>query len=154
MIFELVFLSSKTSSDDVVVGWGAFPIVNGDFQLNTGKFKVPLVHGAVDYDVDAFKCIESKYKRNLDEWLCNLYVDIRPIILNDFKEYESQITFTTKKKKQKKTLRDKAKRILFGLAKGKKRRDSDSSDSAPSSDENLDFEDDVSKDSHDCDNNL
>ena len=38
MVFELVFLSSKERSDDVVMGWGAFPIVNGDFQLNKGKF--------------------------------------------------------------------------------------------------------------------
>lgn len=95
MVFELVFLSSKERSDDVVMGWGAFPIVNGDFQLNKGKFKVPLIHGEVDYTVDAFKCIESKYKQNLDEWLCNLYIEIKPIILNDFKEYESKVCFTT-----------------------------------------------------------
>jgi len=24
------------------MGWGALPIVNGDFEINTGKFKVPL----------------------------------------------------------------------------------------------------------------
>jgi len=31
MIFELLYLSNKDSSDDIVMGWGAFPIVNGDF---------------------------------------------------------------------------------------------------------------------------
>ena len=45
LIFELVFLSNQSSSEDIVVGWGAFPIVNGDFQINEGKFKVPLIYG-------------------------------------------------------------------------------------------------------------
>ena len=34
IIFELVYLSSKNSLKDVVVGWGAFPIVNGEFEIN------------------------------------------------------------------------------------------------------------------------
>jgi len=62
--------------------------------VNTGKFKVPMIHGQIDYLVDAFKMIEQKYKRNIDEWLCNLYVEIKKIELNDFKEYESKICFT------------------------------------------------------------
>lgn len=76
IMFELVFLSNQSSSEDIVVGWGAFPIVNGDFQINTGKFKVPLIYGKVDYNVDSFKHIEEKYRRNVDEWLANLYVEI------------------------------------------------------------------------------
>ena len=32
VIFELVYLSSKDDiTKDIVVGWGAFPIVNGEF---------------------------------------------------------------------------------------------------------------------------
>lgn len=31
VLFELVYLSSKDTCDDQVLGWGAFPIVNGDF---------------------------------------------------------------------------------------------------------------------------
>lgn len=31
VLFELVFLSGKDPSKDVVVGWGALPIVNGEF---------------------------------------------------------------------------------------------------------------------------
>ena len=74
ILFELVYLSNKDGSDDITMGWGAFPIVNGDFQINEGKFKVPLIYGSVDYKVDAFQAIEDKYRRNIDEWLCNLYI--------------------------------------------------------------------------------
>ena len=101
MIFELVYLSNKSSSEDVTVGWGAFPIVNGEFEINTGKFKIPLIYGAIDYKVDSFKNIEAKYRRNIDEWLCNLYVEIKKIDMVDFKPYESKICFTRKKKKKK-----------------------------------------------------
>jgi len=87
VLFELVYLSSKSSSEDVTMGWGAFPIVNGDFKINQGKFKVPLIFGGIDYEVDSFKKIESKYRRNIDEWLCNLYVEIKPIEMSDFKPY-------------------------------------------------------------------
>ena len=31
IMFELVFLSGKDTASDQVVGWGALPIVNGEF---------------------------------------------------------------------------------------------------------------------------
>ena len=130
MIFELIYLSSKSSSDDICMGWGAFPLVNGDFQCNEGKFLVPLVNGDIDYTVDSFKTIEHKYRRNIDEWLCNLYVDIKKVELNDFREYHSRICLTTKKMARKRTLTEKAKRLLTGF--GKKGRGADGSDSSDS----------------------
>jgi len=130
MIFELIYLSSKSSSDDVVMGWGAFPLVNGDFQCNQGKFLVPLINGDIDYTIDSFKTIEGKYRRNIDEWLGNLYVDIKKVELNDFREYESRICLTTKKMARKRTLTEKAKRLLSGF--GKKGKTGDGSDSSES----------------------
>ena len=100
-----------------MVGWGAFPLVNGDFKINEGKFKVPMIFGPIDYSVDSFKHIEEKYRRNVDEWLANLYIEVRKRELIDFKEYRSNIFFTTgdkdpdsKKKKRSKG----ARRLLFG----------------------------------------
>ena len=49
IIFELMFMSNKDSSNDLCMGWGVFPIVNGDFQINNGKFKVPMLNGEIDY---------------------------------------------------------------------------------------------------------
>jgi len=95
ILFELIYLSSKSSSEDICMGWGAFPMVNGDFQINEGKFKVPMINGVIDYEIDAFKSIESKFRRNIDEWLCNLYIEVKKIDLVDFKQYESKISFKT-----------------------------------------------------------
>ena len=101
IIFELVYLSSKNSLKDVVVGWGAFPIVNGEFQINTGKFKLPLLYGNVDWTTNKFKDIEKKYMRNIDEWLCNLYIQVKKVDLFDFRYHEEKIEFLVPKRFQK-----------------------------------------------------
>lgn len=58
IIFELVYLSSQTSNKDTILAWGAMPLVNGDFTLNQGKFKVPLLNGELDHQTNKFKDIE------------------------------------------------------------------------------------------------
>ena len=97
IIFEIVYLSSKDTANDIVVGWGAFPIVNGEFAINAGKFKVPILYGGVDFDTNKFKDIEQKYKRNIDEWLCNLYIQVKKIELFDFRFHEEKIEFLVPK---------------------------------------------------------
>lgn len=101
IIFELLYLSSKNTCKDVVLGWGCFPIVNGDFQINTGKYKLPMLYGDIDWDTNKFKDIEQKYMRNVDEWLCNLYLDIKKVDLFDFRYHEEKIEFSVPKKWQK-----------------------------------------------------
>jgi len=96
IIFEIVYISSRARGDKIV-GWGAFPIVNGEFELNTGKFKVPLLSGDIQWEFNKFKDIEQKYKRNIDEWLCNLYIQIRRVDLFDFRQHEEKIGFTVPK---------------------------------------------------------
>lgn len=100
VMFELVYLSGKDPSRDEVQGWGALPVVNGDFDINTGKFKVPLLYGSVDYSTNKFKDIENKFKRNVDEWLCNLYIDVKRIKMFDFRQHEEKIEFIVPKKLQ------------------------------------------------------
>jgi len=58
LLFELVYLSGKDPSRDLVVGWGALPAVNGEFKINTGKFKVPLIYGDIDFSSNKFKDLE------------------------------------------------------------------------------------------------
>jgi len=58
LCFELLYLSSTNTCKDVVLGWGCFPIVNGDFQINTGRYKLPLLYGDIDWDTNKFKDIE------------------------------------------------------------------------------------------------
>jgi len=98
LLFELVYLSGKDPSKDIVYGWGALPIVSGDFSINTGKFKVPLIYGNIDFSANKFKDLEQKYIRNVDEWLCNLYIDVRRIELFDFRQHEEKVEFLIPKK--------------------------------------------------------
>lgn len=76
IMFELILLDEKLSStSDRVVAWGAYPLVN------RGKFKVPLIRGKYNPNVDKFKDIEGRYMKNIDEWVCNLYFELRDIKL-------------------------------------------------------------------------
>lgn len=55
--------------------------------INEGKFKLPMLSGGINFSTNKFKDIEKKYKRNLDEWLCNLYIEVKKFELVDFKMY-------------------------------------------------------------------
>ena len=98
IFFEIVFLSSKNTCKDVILGWGAFPIVNGEFEINTGKFKLPMLSGSPDFSTNKFKDIEQKYMRNIDEWLCNLYIEVKRVEIFDFRHHEEKIEFQIPKK--------------------------------------------------------
>jgi hypothetical protein len=83
--FQLVLLKSETIPRDYVIGWGVFPLLNSDFALNEGKFKVPLLFGGVNPTIDKFAKIEREMMRDLDAWICNLYFEIEKINLMDIK---------------------------------------------------------------------
>ncbi|CDJ48408.1 hypothetical protein, conserved [Eimeria brunetti] len=57
----------------LVVGWGAFPLVDSDFRLIEGSFKVPLLRGSVDPSIRRYLDLEHLISNNLDSWLCHLY---------------------------------------------------------------------------------
>lgn len=88
IMFELILLDEKLSStSDRVVAWGAYPL------LHRGKFKVPLVMGKYDRNVDKFKDIEGRYIKNIDEWVCNLYFEMRDIKLVECAGYKEFMEF-------------------------------------------------------------
>ena len=60
-------------------------MLNSDFGLNEGKFKIPLHFGEVDPDCDKFIKIEDKIKEDLDYWVANLYFEIEKVNLMDIK---------------------------------------------------------------------
>jgi hypothetical protein len=100
IIFELIWMSSQTTAEDYIMAWGAFPLVNGDFQINRGKFKVPLMNGRVDYTANKFKDIEKKYCRNVDEWLANLYIEVRTFQMVGFQMHNERIELKIPKEVQ------------------------------------------------------
>ena len=54
LLFQLILLESELHMKDYTVGWGVFPMVNSNFEMNEGKFKVPLIFGNVDPTMDRF----------------------------------------------------------------------------------------------------
>lgn len=52
---------------------------------------MPLLNGELDYTSNKFKDIEQKYIRNIDEWLSNLYIEVRHFDLVDFQLYSQKI---------------------------------------------------------------
>ena len=88
-MFKLVLLESEQIERDYVVGWGAFPLIDSDFQLNEGKYKIPMLFGNVDPGIDKFGKIEQKMIKDLDNWLCNCYFEIEKINLMDVKVEEN-----------------------------------------------------------------
>ena len=103
IIFELIWVSSQTSSKDYIMGWGAFPLVNGDFEINQGKFKLPILNGQVDYSSNKFKDIEKKYIRNVDEWLANLYIEVKTFELIGFQMHHEKVELRIPKEYERKT---------------------------------------------------
>ncbi len=67
------------------MGWGVFPLVNSDFDLNEGKFKVPLLFGNLDPNMDRYELIEEQMMSDLDNWTANLYFEIERVKLMDLK---------------------------------------------------------------------
>lgn len=62
-----------------VHGWGMLPLINASSDIVEGKFKIPMMLGELDTSFDKFSDFEGAYARNLDEWLCNCYVEVRKI---------------------------------------------------------------------------
>lgn len=61
--------------------------------MPTGLFKAPLLRGAVDLSVDKFSKMETRISKDIDNWMCNMYFEIRklPRYLSGHKEHEVQL---------------------------------------------------------------
>ena len=94
--FELILLESASIPKDYCVAWGVFPVCNSEFQVNEGKFKCPLLFGAVNKKYDKFSRLEERWIENLDHWLCNMYFEVEKINLMNLKwsDEMSQLYFS------------------------------------------------------------
>nr|XP_060630776.1 uncharacterized protein LOC132774583 [Anolis sagrei ordinatus] len=91
LLFELFLLRGTRTCIDRVVGWGAFPLYNNNFDTVNGKFKCPLLRGHYNHKIDRFQKIENLISSDLDHWLCNLYFQIikLPRYSDEQNEYEA-----------------------------------------------------------------
>jgi len=146
VLFELIWLSSQTTSTDYVMAWGAFPLVNGDFEINQGRFKLPLLNGVVDLSTNKFKDIEKKYIRNIDEWLANLYIEVRKFDVIGFQMVKEKIELKVPKdevgllRKRRRTLESKYRLIPSSQDSEDQENNEGIQDSAPLNDDDSDFD--------------
>uniref|UniRef100_A0A3B4TKG7 Uncharacterized LOC111237249 n=1 Tax=Seriola dumerili TaxID=41447 RepID=A0A3B4TKG7_SERDU len=77
LIFQLIALRGNSSHINSVVAWGAFPVCGPSFSLVQGRFKIPLLRGEPNTQMDQFKKIEGLISSDLDHWLCNMYFQVK-----------------------------------------------------------------------------
>jgi len=96
LLFELLILRGSVTPTDKVVGWGCFPICDGNFNIADGRHKIPMLRGSMDSSISKFTTIEKLITSDIDHWLCNLYFEIvkLPKYLAGQKEYEVELQFT------------------------------------------------------------
>lgn len=92
--FELFMIKGDLSPFDRVVAWGAFPICNEHFDVVQGKCKCPMLRGPMRQNIDRFEKIQQLINKDLDNWLANLYFDIK--LLPKFTAGQKEIRVRTK----------------------------------------------------------
>lgn len=90
LIFELVCHTTR----DEIVGTGVFPLCNCELDYAQGQFKTPILRGILHHRVQQFAELERLYSANVDDWLCNLYFQIRKqtVLLAGQREYTVLLT--------------------------------------------------------------
>ena len=78
LIIELWRLKvGKYDPVDTVVGFGYWPLVNKDFRVVEGKFKMPMLKGEAEETVDTFRMMFHSLESGLSYWLANVYFEIK-----------------------------------------------------------------------------
>ncbi|KAL2085468.1 hypothetical protein ACEWY4_018788 [Coilia grayii] len=79
LVFRLLSLPGECSHVSAVVSWATFPICDASLCIVQGKFRTPLLRGRPNTGVDQFHKIESLLSSDLDNWLCNLYFQVKKL---------------------------------------------------------------------------
>ncbi|EDO30431.1 predicted protein, partial [Nematostella vectensis] len=97
LVFELFVLRGSVTATDRVVGWGCFPICDGEFNIVEGKYKAPFLRGDMDPSIDKHERIEELLAQDLENWLCNMYFEVvkLPRYMAGQKEYEVELQFSS-----------------------------------------------------------
>ena len=99
--FELFMLKNRTVKFDKPVAYSYFPLINSDFQVSEGKFKTTMMKGTIDLSVEKYSDMEAKYRRHIDDWLCNLYFstkvtespeEVQIKLPEQYEEYQFSVT--------------------------------------------------------------
>lgn len=84
LVFELARLPNPSEWREdqpfrpTIVGWGAMPIVDSRFEVVNGKFRLPMLRGPYKPEFGHYYALQEAITSDIENWLCNLYVDIYP----------------------------------------------------------------------------
>ncbi|XP_064187283.1 uncharacterized protein ofcc1 [Anguilla rostrata] len=77
--FRLLSFPGERSHVSTVAAWGAFPVCGCGFDIVQGKFRTPLLRGERAPALDQFRKVEELMSSDLDNWLCNLYFQVKKL---------------------------------------------------------------------------
>ncbi|XP_014036673.2 uncharacterized protein ofcc1 isoform X1 [Salmo salar] len=79
LLFRLLGLTVERSQVGTTLGWAAFPVCHATLTTVQGRFKTPILRGLPHPHLDQFRKIEGLMSADLDNWLCNLYFQVRKL---------------------------------------------------------------------------
>ncbi|XP_064875132.1 uncharacterized protein ofcc1 [Oncorhynchus nerka] len=79
LLFRLLGLTGERSPVGTTLGWAAFPVCHATLTTVQGRFKTPILRGLPHPHLDQFRKIEGLMSADLDNWLCNLYFQVRKL---------------------------------------------------------------------------
>ena len=82
-VLELFQLASKHNPSDKIEAWTALPMTYESMSIVEGKFKLPLIRGEHSQSVQHFKTMERMMAEDLHNWLCNIYIEVRHMSMNE-----------------------------------------------------------------------
>lgn len=63
--------------EDTAVGWCVLPLADSRLRLVRGSFRIPLLRGEPNPNIDLHEGLEKLIAADLEAWLGNLYLDVR-----------------------------------------------------------------------------
>lgn len=83
LVLEIFKLANRRNpKDDIIVGWTALPMCQENLGLIEGKYKLPILKGEHTSSTQHFRDIEKSVAADLDNWLCNIYIEVRHLPLS------------------------------------------------------------------------
>ena len=73
LLFELLHHGIR----DEILATAVFPLCNSELDYAQGQFKAPFLRGILHKKIQKFSDFEGLYSQNVDDWLCNLYFELR-----------------------------------------------------------------------------
>lgn len=63
--------------EDTAVGWCVLPLADSRLRVVRGSFRIPLLRGEPNPNIDLHESLEKLVAADLETWLGNLYLDVR-----------------------------------------------------------------------------